>query len=1233
MADPIGATLTLDISDVKRSLTEANKLIKENEANWRINAAAMGDWTKSEEGLNDRMRFLSKTIEQQEKNVEGLVKARDEAIAKYGKESYEVQDLNSKIITQSKNLEKSRKEYDKLTDSLEKMTKENSEGNDELEDTAKQSKKASRELDKLEKEAKDAGDGFSIAGGAIATFAGNVLSSLVSSIGSAVSSLFGLTEATLEYRREMARVTTVADQVGVSGDRIIDKWIDMNAVIQDESSVTEGLNNLMTAGFTAEKELDAITKALEGASIQWAETLKFEGLSDSLQEWIGSKGASLTGQFAELLERLGYNLDDVTEATKGMTDAQRRNWAIQTLNKAGLDDVSEGYRTANKDMIDYNKAQADLLNAQSLLGEAMQPFSTLMKQSSADILYAFVDMVNGVEGAGDRLLYSIGYMAGQIYKGVSEFLAQIMPELSNIFPKIVSFVSDNLPSMVEQGVSIATSIIDGLTANIGGVTSGISTMINDVLNIIADSAPSLLNSALELFGQLVIGLSEAIVDLAENLPNVIQTVIDGLMNGEQSVFDTALDVLLNIVEALPSIILDLANSIPDIIQTITGGLEDGIPKIFEGAKTLLWGIIDALPDVIMGLAEALPDIIFSILDFFITKKVLIFDGAVDLLTEIVKAIPQVVVSLAEGLKAFIDEIVSFFTENEGQMIEVGKGIVNGIIDGIKSLVTAIADVASWLYNYIVDTIRDLFGISDSSSDEMKEKVGKGIVQGIVDGIKSMISAIGNAASWLYDNTIGKIKGLFDGSTTISDIGKGVVSTLTSGIKATLSVISSGASWLYDKAVGGIRSLFNGSVDLTNIGKNVVQGIVDGIQSMKNAVENAANWVYDNTVGRVKKWLGIASPSKVMRDEVGIYIAEGLAVGIKDGEHYVAESAEELVEAGIRVIKEEMQRMPEEGEETAIGFAEGFEDGMKGVRRDLSEATEEAVEGAAEDLSVSNAGSAIAEEIGTAVSEAVKDYSKYVDISTDLASTLKEGSSSDIAEGIFGALGQLGGAWGAMADSIWSFISDNLLGMSKEEVQETAEKMLGNLLDTVMALMNDMPSILSGAIEFMRTFAVGLIRGIPEIIRKLPEIISEMVEGLISEGVPAMFEVGGELIRGLIEGMFNIGNLLWNAIKGIGQGIVNGFKKLFGIRSPSKVMADEVGRNLALGIEGGLVDNLKSVNGAIRKGVDASVKLDGVQRKQVNVYQTNHYAEAHSRYELYKSKQDTANAVRLAMQGA
>lgn len=1149
MADPIGATLTLDISDVKRSLTEANKLIKENEANWRINAAAMGDWTKSEEGLNDRMRFLSKTIEQQEKNVEGLVKARDEAIAKYGKESYEVQDLNSKIITQSKNLEKSRKEYDKLTDSLENMTKENSEGNDELEDTAKQSKKASRELDKLEKEAKDAGDGFSIAGGAIATFAGNVLSSLVSSIGSAVSSLFGLTEATLEYRREMARVTTVADQVGVSGDRIIDKWIDMNAVIQDESSVTEGLNNLMTAGFTAEKELDAITKALEGASIQWAETLKFEGLSDSLQEWIGSKGASLTGQFAELLERLGYNLDDVTEATKGMTDAQRRNWAIQTLNKAGLDDVSEGYRTANKDMIDYNKAQADLLNAQAAIGEQMQPFSTLMKQSSADILYAFVDMVNGVEGAGDRLLYTVGYLAGSIWKGIqdlwetvrplfSEFVTVKIPEfIGGIIAKVPSWIASIAETVWNEAPTIVESLMDG-------IANGLQTMVDGIEN---DIAKGILNDLIDAFkwlsdnSEVVVSAIAAIV-VAIGTFKIIKTVT------------TWINIATAAIAALNAI---LAANPVGLVITAVAALTAGLIALYSKCEPFrdwvnsLWDGIKAFWE---NCKEFFADIGAAFADFW------------------------------SGLKGGFSDILGWFSNKITDFKNIGINIVEGIVEGIKSMGQLIVDAANWIYEHTIGAILNFFGIR-SPSTVMRDKVGKNIVSGIVEGIKSMLSTITNGAQWIFDNTIGRIKGLFQGGS------------------------------------------------LGDIGRNVVQGIVDGIQSMKNAVENAANWVYDNTVGRVKKWLGIASPSKVMRDEVGIYIAEGLAVGIKDGEHYVAESAEELVEAGIRVIKEEMQRMPEEGEETAIGFAEGFEDGMKGVRRDLSEATEEAVEGAAEGLSVSNAGSAIAEEIGTAVSEAVKDYSKYVDISTDLASALKEGSSSDIAEGIFGALGQLGGAWGAMADSIWSFISDNLLGMSKEEVQETAEKMLGNLLDTVMALMTDMPSILSGAIEFMRTFAVGLIRGIPEIVRKLPEIISEMVEGLISEGVPAMFEVGGELIRGLIEGMFNIGNLLWNAIKGIGQGIVNGFKKLFGIHSPSKVMADEVGRNLALGIEEGLVDNLKSVNGAIRKGVDASVKLDGVQRKQVNVYQTNHYAEAHSRYELYKSKQDTANAVRLAMQGA
>ena len=1060
--DPIGASVSLDISQLKKAIDEANRLIRENETQWRVNASTMADWTKEEKGLTDRIKVLDKAIETYTKNIADITAEKEDLIQKgYKPESAEMAKVNKMLNSQLKALENSRKEHNKLTAAVEKMTEENKDSNEEIQDTTQESKKASKALDKLEDSAKDAGDGFTIAKGAIAGFIANGLTAMISAVGSAVGSLLSLTESTLEYRREMARITTVADQVGVSGDRIIDKWIDMNAVIQDESSVTEGLNNLMTAGFTAEKELDAITKALEGASIQWAETLKFEGLSDSLQEWIGSGGASLTGQFAELLERLGYDLEDVEKATEGMTDAQRRNWAIMTLNKAGLDEVSEGYRNANKDMIAYNKANSDLLHAQSMLGEQMQPFVTTMKQGAADILYSFLDMVNGVEGAGDQLIYNVGYLAGEIYSSVRGLISSMAPTLASFFPEVITLVTDNLPQMVAQGVAIMTSIIDGIAENVPLAVAEISTMLTDILMMIAENAPLLLSSAVDLFGQILLGLSQMVVNLASELPKVITTITDGLLNGEQSVLDTAIDVLMEIVNAIPTIVDDLLRTMPDIIDAVLTSLSNALPKVFDAAIDLLSEIVNAIPDIVASLVKNLPQIIDAIIKGLSDALPKVASGAVELFTEIINAIPSIASELLGAMPQIITAIVKGLANGASELFQAGLDIVGGIIDGILSF-----DV-----------------------------------------------------------------------------------------------------W------GAVKS----------VGKSILNGF--------------------------KSVLGIASPSKEMRDEVGINIGKGIVEGIE-------ETTSEIIDAG---------------EELSGSFSEGFIDGMNHSKDDITETVEDTVEEAVKAASSSEG----VKEVGKAMAENVlggpTDFSGYVDIGNNVLTAMREGDPTDVADQISTAMGQLGGVWGALADSIWTFISDNLLNMSASEVKETAEDMVENLIDTLLMIMNNAPDIVAGGIEFIVTFAEGMIKGIPQMIRQLPEIISEMVSTLISDGIPALFEVGAQLIQGLIEGMFSIN--IWDVIKSIGKGIVDGFKKLFGIKSPSKVMADEIGKNLALGIEEGLTDNLAGVNAAIRNGVDTSLETDGIQRKQVNVYQTNNYAQAHSRYELYKSKHDTAAAVKLALQGA
>lgn len=1176
--NPIGSTMSVDISELKKNLEIANRLIRSNESNWLASADAMDDWTKSETGLKKRMDVLSKTIDTQQKSVDEIIATKEEAIKQYGEESDEVAKINKLLVTHAKNLSRSKQEYSKLEKSLESMTKEEKDANEEIKDTSKESKKASKELDKLSDSAKDTEGGFTIAKGAIAGFIANGLTAMVSAVGGAISSLLSLTESTSEYRREMARITTVAEQVGVSGDRIIDKWMDVNAVIQDDSSVTEGLNNLMTAGFTAEKQLDAITKGLEGASIQWAETLKFEGLSDSLQEWIGSDGASLTGQFAELLERLGYNLDDVTEATKGMTDEQRRNWAIQALQKNGLMEVSDAYREANADMIAFNKANADLTHAQAQLGEQMQPLVTTIKQSTADILYSFTDMLSGVEGAGDQLIYNVGYFAGQIYASVRDLLSKLLPIIGDAIPQIVDLIEKELPNFLSQGTAMISNLIDGASQKVPEVLSGATGLVTSIINTIANSGGDLLSSALTFFGAIVDAIPSVIEQLTVEVPKIIDSIISKLFEGEGSILTSATTLLGKIVEAIPTIVSTLGERLPEIINKIAGSLSDAMPTIFENAKTLLRKVVEAIPVIVTELGENLPQIITEILQFLIDNAPAILDGAYDMLIEIVNAIPSVVASLGEALWDILTTITGFFIDNAGKIFDIGESIVSGIIDGIKSMANAIWDIGGWIYDHTIGAVLSFFGIN-SPSTEMRDKVGKNIVSGMIAGIKAVPNLISDGAKWLYDNTFGKIKSLFDGS-----------------------------------------------IDIGNIGKNIVNGITSGIKSMGSVISEGAGWLYDNTVGKLKSILGIASPSKVMRDEVGKYITEGVAVGMLDGEYYIADSVEELAEYG-------MKQITEAGENIATSFGQGFEDGLKGTKKDFTKAVEDTLEEAT-DVDASSVTKNLGQTIETAVKKATTDYSKYVNSATNILSTLKEGDTEEnpnaIMDSLFSTAGQFGGIWGALADSIWNFLSETIIGKDSEEIQEIATGMVNNLLSAVMNILTDLPQIVSGAIQFLKTFANALIQGIPEIIRAIPQIVSEMITALISEGIPALFEVGIQLIQGLIEGMFSVN--LWDMIVSIGNGIVNGFKRLFGIKSPSKVMADEVGKNLALGIEDGLTENLAGVNDALRKGVDTSLQFDGIQRKQVNVYQTNNYSQAHSRYELYKSKHDTANAVKLALQG-
>ena len=201
--------------------------------------------------------------------------------------------------------------------------------------------------------------------------------------------------------------------------------------------------------------------------------------------------------------------------------------------------------------------------------------------------------------------------------------------------------------------------------------------------------------------------------------------------------------------------------------------------------------------------------------------------------------------------------------------------------------------------------------------------------------------------------------------------------------------------------------------------------------------------------------------------------------------------------------------------------------------------------------------------------------------------------------------------------------------------------LPHIIETIITcLMQSIPQLIDGSIKLWMAMIQAIPKFIPKLVKSIPAIIKAIVDGL-KNGFSDMVEAGGNLIEGLWEGIKDAGKWLKDKISGFASGIVDGFKSFFGIHSPSKVFENQIGKNMALGIGVGFEKGMDSVNKQIQNairldgiGINAKVagSMDAGSGKSVVVYQTNNYSQAHSRYEIYKSKQQTIAAVQLAMAG-
>lgn len=211
---------------------------------------------------------------------------------------------------------------------------------------------------------------------------------------------------------------------------------------------------------------------------------------------------------------------------------------------------------------------------------------------------------------------------------------------------------------------------------------------------------------------------------------------------------------------------------------------------------------------------------------------------------------------------------------------------------------------------------------------------------------------------------------------------------------------------------------------------------------------------------------------------------------------------------------------------------------------------------------------------------------------------------NIATGFMNNYPQIMQAVGNMLANVIFLIGQNLpqfMQKGVEFISQMAQGLINNL-PTIMngiadvlarviaAIASNLPKFLQKGIELIGKIAAGIIQAIPNVVGKIPQVISGIVNAF---GKYNWGSIGTNLIKGIAKGVMNAGGLIKDAALSAARKAFNAVKGFFGIASPSKLMANEVGKYIPAGIAMGIEKNTKPITDAMHDITDMTETAFGM----------------------------------------
>ena len=898
----IGVAMGLDVTDLKAGISEANKQIQLANSQFKAATSGMDDWTKSTEGLNAKIKQLDSVFDMQSRKLAGLKAEYEKVANEQGENSEAARKLQIQINNQQSVVNKTERELKNYRQTL----KDAEAGNINLEEVTLRAGKA---VEKSGKQAEAAGDGFTVAKGAVAGFIANGLTALVGAAKDAITSLFSLAEETREYREDIGKLKTAFEDAGHTTEEATATYKELFSVFGEEDRAVEAAQQIAALA-DSEEEMARMTTIATGAWAKWGDSLATESLMEGINHT--AKLGEVQGTLADALEWCGITVDDFNEQLADKNTEEERSALILDTLEELYSETAKTYRENNKAVIESRKATSDYTDTMAELGEAMEPVSADINGLKATFAKELTPLIKNNVIPAFRGFFDELQQEGTVKKftsAISNVAKTVLPALA----KALKFAAENFDTLAVAGFSIITvfksvkaamAISTAITAAktaLAGLTAGVgaATKAQTVWNAAMSANP--IGAVITAVGLLASGIAFLVSsqdDATESTDLLTESQRETVTAAEEAA--EAYRETKKAAEEMAAAELAQLDHTANLWKELQK-LVDENGKVKEGYEGRANFILNELNEA-LGMEYTLNG---NIIDQY-GEMVKSIEGVINakraeiLLEAYEKSYIEALQKRGELETSMAIKAQELFMQE--QVIADKKAEIarqQAQLDGEADARTRT------MHQQHLNSLQSELLAEQNKLGTLKEKYAESneTLEGYYADISRYEQAHGLIMSGEVDKALGYLNNLESGFMSAEGVRKSAAyqakkteQEKSQYLKDTLQqqVIDTeiNARLMKEAYTQGVEGVSKEMVDTAEeqarlakkefeaVGGDITKGIADGAEGETYTLNSAMENVVTKALNAAKSALGIQSPSRVMADEVGEPITQGIAVGIE-----------------------------------------------------------------------------------------------------------------------------------------------------------------------------------------------------------------------------------------------------------------------------------------------------------------------------------------------------------------